>query len=417
MLKKILINKKEYIGEIFIFIGIMILIKVSFSRSDFFLEYFENLSLDENRLILTAFVVVLIGYGIIFFENIKSINRWHIFFIGILSIICLIAPPLLSRDVGAYLLGAKNFVWFHLNPYFVSLNFIQDSLWVKELGQIWWLKYPYAYGPAFLLITSISILPNPLHLIEAVYFYKIIVFLAYIFSIFIFSKIVKELKLNKTLIFLYAINPAILINGLFDGHNEIFIIVMLLCLIYFFVIKKEIKSYLFWLIAVFIKYNVIIFLPVFWNEKAKINFKKVFFSSLFLGASFVVFFWLLGFTSEVVLNNFLIMKSQLQNCLYRCSPIISITDMIAGDLSGFLRILIFIFFYLYFLFKFIINGDNKLKFIFWTYLTLVFTLVRWISPWYVLPIIPIGILLGEKKYHIITFLITIYSLLHFFGIV
>lgn len=408
---------KRFLVLFFLLASFALILGISFSRSDFFYEHIENFNPGKISLTLEAFIFVLFGYGLLMFsKNDKKLEKREIAVIILIFIFSFLIPPFLSRDVGAYLIGAKNLVWYHANAYLVNLDSISSNIWLKELGPVWWLKYPYPYGPLFLAIASISVLPNFAHLIGAVYSYKIIVLLAYILSIIIFSKITKELALNRFLILLYALNPAILINGLSEGHTEIFTILALLGSVYFFLIKKDLKSYFFWVAAVFVKYNALIFLPIFWKKNLKISLKNIILSSLFIFFAFLVVFGSFGFNLETAMNNFFIMKGQLQSCLYRCSPVISITDMIAGDYSGYLRMAIFSILYAYFFFRFIFRSDNQLKFIFWTYLALIFVFVRWVSPWYVLPVIPIGLMLEGKKYQILTFSLTAYSLLHFFGL-
>jgi hypothetical protein len=401
----------------FLLFNFAFLFKISYFRQNFFYEHIENLSLNRIILVLVAFLGLLLGYGLLFFEKKSRLNRKEIAVIILIFIFILITPPFLSRDVGAYLIGARNFIWFHANAYLTNLNGVAGNSWLGELGDVWWLNYPYPYGPVFLAIASLSVLPNFAHLIGAVYFYKLIVFLAYILSVIIFAKITKILSLDKFLIFLFALNPAILVNGAMEGHNEIFVVLFLLAAVYSIVRGKNGKGYSFWLASVFVKYNALIFLPIFWKKKDKFSIKRMLFSGTG-AASALVLTIIVFFRRDAgnFIHNAGIMKSQLQNCLYLCSPAASIFDLMAGRFSGLVRLILFSLIYFFLLFRFLLRGDNFLKFMFWSFLAIVFVLTMWISPWYVLTVIPVGLLIDEKKYRAFVFVLTAYSLLHFFSL-
>ena len=161
---------------------------------------------------------------------------------------------------------------------------------------------------------------------------------------------------------------------------------------------------------------MLIFLPIFWKKNSTISLKKIIISSLIVCFVMVAVFYCIGFDVKMVMDNFFATKSFLQECLYRCSPIISITDLLTGGSGGLLRAVVFLVAYVYVLFVFIIKNNYPLKFIFWTYLILIFVLVRLLTPWYVLPLIPVGLMVGDKKYQFAVFLLTAYSLLNFFGL-
>lgn len=402
---------------LFLLFNFIFLFGISVSRSDFFYEHIENFDQPNVSLTLLIFIFILFGYGLLFFKGKEELNKNSIACFILIVVFSFITPPFLSRDVGAYLLGAKNIVWFHVNPYLVSLDSISANGWIRELGDVWWLKYPYPYGPLFLVIASIAVLPNFAHLISAVYSYKFIVFIAYLISVWIFSKIVKELSLHKFSVILYALNPAILVNGVAEGHNEIFIILFMLLSVYFILKGNNYKSYFSWIAAAFIKYSVFIFLPIFWKKYNKFLTKNIFASIsgiIIFFALFVIIFF--SQNPRDFVNNILIMKGQLGVCLYRCSPVVSVADILAGGLSDVLRLALFCLLYTFFFFKFLVQNDNFIKFLFWSFLSLIFVLTRWVSPWYVLVIIPIGLLIDDKKYQTMVFFLTTYSLVHFFGI-
>lgn len=407
----------RFISIFLIFVNVVFLFVISFTRSDFFYEHIENFRLDKISLVLMSFLLLLFFYGLLFFEKKDKLSIKEKILIYLIFGFLIITPPFLSRDTGAYLLGARNFVFFHVNPYLVGLDAVNENIWLKQLGQIWTLKYPFAYGPVFLAIISFSVLPNFANLIGAVYFYKIMVFIAYLLSVFIFHKIIKRMSIDPFLTILYAINPAILINGVAEGHNEIFVILFLLAAFYLLMRGENNKSFISWAASVFIKYNVLVLLPIFWKEGNQFSIRKILISVFSIGTIFalmvVIFF---GSDASVLIGNFMIMKGQLSMCIYRCFPSTSVMDLLAGDFAGILRLLVFLAVYGLCFYKYLIRENNALKFSFWALLDLVFILSRWISPWYVLVAIPIGLLIDDDKYKIAVYFLTTYSLVHFFGI-
>jgi hypothetical protein len=255
----------RFAALLFLLLNFVLISSISLTRGNFFYEHFENFSPDKISLVLVAFIFVLLAYCILFFEKKEKFSKKEIIAIVLILFFSFLTPPFLSRDISGYLIGGRNFVWFHVNPYSIGLNSVSANAWLAELGEGGWLRHPFSYGPIFLIVASFSVLLNFAHLISAVYFYKLFVFIAYALSVVVFAKLTKALSLNYYLFVLFALNPAILINGLVDGHNEVFIILLLLLAIYFIIKKNDYRGYLFWIISVFIKYNTVIFLPIFWK--------------------------------------------------------------------------------------------------------------------------------------------------------
>ena len=162
---------------------------------------------------------------------------------------------------------------------------------------------------------------------------------------------------------------------------------------------------------------MLIFWPVFWKRDKEFSLKKFLFSFAlmitFLFLEVAIFFRWNIFN---LVANILIMKEQLQMCIYSCFIAKSAIELLAGPFSGFLQLGLFSLIYFLLFFKFVVQKDDFLRFIFWSFLAMVFILTSWISPWYVLPAMPVGLLIGDEKYKSMVLLLTIYSLVHFFGL-
>lgn len=73
---------------------------------------------------------------------------------------------------------------------------------------------------------------------------------------------IHKITKKKMLVLLYALNPIILLEGLMDVHNEIFMITLILCAIYYTIRKKNLwHAVLFLALATAVKYFAILLLP------------------------------------------------------------------------------------------------------------------------------------------------------------
>ena len=388
------------------------LLMISLSRQNLFLEHLENFPIEKLSLVLGICLVLLVGYYVLVFGSQSFSPQFLRLLVCLVWLTLFLAFPFLSRDIFSYVLPARNFVWLGQNPYHVPVG-SDLNLWTKELGNLWWLNFPSAYGPIFLLISSLAVLPHLSSLMATVYIYKTLVLLGCVFSVIFFKKINELLGGRNLNVYLFALNPALLIHGLLDGHNEIFVTLFLLLSIYLFLRGKNTRSYFGLLSAILVKFSALIFLPVFWFKEKKVALKEVFLTVGATGLSFLLFFFIfrlnLGDLSRVTFFS-------SAGCLYACSPMIIITEVLFKGNAVPIRLVFWIFLYIFLIWRFLWKENNFLKFIFWSYTLMLFTYVKWLGPWYPVLVLPIGLLIGGKLYKVATYLLTAYSLLHFWGI-
>lgn len=210
----------------------LLLLTVSFSRSSVFTEQFENFSQEKAQVILIAFIFLVFGYYIILFNKSTVRLKTAITIIIPIAFFYYLILPLLSIDSATYSVIARNFIWFNLNPYTNPIGNLVNP-WIKQIGDIWGLHYPSPYGPVFLLITIPGVIYKNISLIGSIYMYKILILIAYFLNLRLLYLLVKPTQ-KKEAILLYGLNPAIMINILIDGHNEIFISLVLLIALYFY---------------------------------------------------------------------------------------------------------------------------------------------------------------------------------------
>jgi len=380
----------------------------SWSRDNYYAYQLENFTPSEVAIVFYFFYFLLASYTILCLIKIKEWRpNIYIFFIALFFLA--FAPPILSLDTGAYVLGAKNFISINNRAYVEAIS--GASIWSSQLNNVWWLDYPTVYGPVFLSIVSPSLLFSYYGLLSVILGYKLIVLLSFLLLICIFNRILKIKKIDSKTIYLLALNPALLINWILEGHNDIYVSLGLLGLVLFLEKKDEMSGWMVFFLSIFIKYTSIIFSPVLFISKNKVDVKKILIFFLIAFSAFFLFFRLSGLAPLDLSDNLFF----INRCFYKCTPIVYFVS-IFGCYQDIIRFIIFTLTYVFLLWRYLYLEWNYLKFIFWASASLFFIQTAWLTPWYPTIIIPIGLLINEKKYLYLVILITGYSLLHYIGI-
>jgi hypothetical protein len=382
---------------------------LSFTRQNYFLEHFENFSLFKYRLIFVLFVLIYWGYYLLYkkYQKERVISRKTLIFISVVIILLFITPPVFSRDIGTYLLTARNFFEFHIDPFFLPLNYPKNP-WSAELSNIYWTNFPSPYGPLFLFFVVPAVIFKIKSLFVSIYIYKIIVVGAYLLSVYIFKKL--SPKNANSLWLLFALNPAILIHVLVDGHSDVFPMLFLLLSLCFLEANKWRNGLLAIVVSSLVKFNTAIFLPIYWLKKNKFSLSRIITSTLSIMVPLVAFVVIHNTNYPVLFRMFNTL------CLYSCSPFIRFSNLIFKNQAGQFRSVTFLFAYSAIFYIFLVKKKETLQFIFWSFTALLFLDISLLTPWYPILIIPIGLLINTKSYRVAVFLITFYSLFHFFGL-
>ena len=109
-----------------------------------------------------------------------------------------------------------------------------------------------------MLITNLYSVFSGNSIFAAIYVYKLMAFLIFILSVFLIKKITN----NDLYVMLFGLNPYILYQFLANGHNDFYVIFLLLLAIYLFKVKnKKELSVACLAIATSIKYYPVLFVP------------------------------------------------------------------------------------------------------------------------------------------------------------
>ncbi len=395
----------------------LLLAWMSINRGAFFTVFYEHLPV-VSRLILFLMLAALAWIGALLVQCIMqdyfSLKRWHLGFYVILISVFFLEVPLFSRDYEAYFISAKNWALFGMDPYRTLLHDFASNPWRDYIADIW--NGVSIYGPWFnLLMFGIAMLPG-FNLLVHLYVYKVVILITFLISIYLVRMLSRQLHLNDKAYLLYALNPSVLLHFVSEVHNDVFTLTLLLASLVYFTRPTRLnsaKASLFFAFAASVKYVHIILMPLFWFKDTKLNVRNIFIS--LLG---IVVVWGVG---ALILPNFLgpFLEGRYNDyasaCLYFCNPFIVGISLLLGKSGLIVRLSLYVLSYLYFSFAFLYKTNQPLKFIFWVYSFLYLLLITWVTPWALVCSILFAILLSKERFYLyLSFVLTAYSLFHYF---
>lgn len=393
--------------------GFAILLAISWHRSSFFQSNIETFTETQRTAVLYVFLGLLAIYALITYiiSRMPAFSlRKTILFSMPFVLLLVSTPPLLSTDTAIYAVKAKNFVQFHKSPYETSPV---DPSWRDEIGTMPWAEAGSLYGPLFyimmipfggLFFASASV---------TVFAYKIFLIPLFLASIWLMDKLLKHLHAPPHFLLLYALNPALLVNGIMEGHNDMLVLFSLLALFYFFKDTRHAKSMAVFGASVAVKFVTVILLPIFWLKHRTFRWKQLTAAlcviAVMIGAGTVVF----GFPLSDIAGK--LQARETLPCLYHCSPYVALTNAVAGTDAQTVRLLSFIIAYLWILSNFLMKKYEPIQFSFWALASLIFIYASWITPWYLIILFPLALFYARDRLYATAFwTLTLYSLLSYF---
>ena len=213
-----------------------------------------------NHLSMLVFVII---YGFIFFKTVfpdfnfpkfksftekQTPSQNDLSWLIAIAFISTLMLPANSSDIFGYISFGEQIVHYHQNPYSEILTSIENWRLDPLLGNMRWEYNPSPYGPVFTLICKffVSISWNSLWL--SFFIFKIFNFICYLLLIYIFHHTLKyfptvhfghsfsqETKIWNTdrVLYLVALNPLLIIQGLWNGHNDLLLAVLAFASVFF----------------------------------------------------------------------------------------------------------------------------------------------------------------------------------------
>ena len=412
-------NKSKILKPLFIIVSVMFVIPSIIyllqNKTVFLFNEYMNFFLnDTNRFIQAiTYIVLLTILTILYFLIIK--NRKKIFkstksiylFIGISAFIFIFVLPFMSSDVFYYLGIGRLDSEYGQNPYYTTImqfvdenggigKYIEnDTVLIQGYANVW-TDTTVVYGPVWTFICKIIAGITFGNIDFALFIFKLISVALHILNCHLIYKITNK----KIFVLIYGLNPFILLEGIANAHNDLYIITFVFTSLYFLLKKKNIcLSILFLAIATSIKYFTILLLPFiliyhFRNEKSLTRLKKC----IIYGIIFVIFVgitYLLYVQDLTVFNGIATQQDKVAESIYVISNIIDDQFNNIQGLSSLINIVAMILFIITYIFTRIADlVKDKIKFreemniANYFLLAFIFVLITNFQPWYLMWLIP-----------------------------
>lgn len=364
-----------------------------------------------------AAILLLAAYGMIVWSSIRgetlSRRAWIIGFFTLL-VLCLAIPPFFSVDTAGYSIIGRGLLAGR-NPYLRTLSELQPA-WAAALGGLRWLRFPSIYGPSFALLAALVMLV-PVHgLLAAALVWKLAAAGAFVLSVVCLRKIVILQRLPAWIVPAYAFNPAVLFQGVIEGHNDVFMLACLLGAAYLYLKRAHLRGAALTGAAVAMKFFPVILLPMYLldGERWRTKLGRIACAAGVFLASAAPF----GFPLAAIATN-LALQLRLP-CFHFCSPIVDAADLSIGAQASIVRTAAALGLYAVIAYRFHAatkrgkDPSAPIAYIFWTLSVFMFVQVRSLTPWYPILLVPFGLLLSRKRLYLaLTFAATAYTFLQF----
>ena len=224
------------------------------------------------------------------FQSEKCVYKY----IFCIAFIFVFVMPFWCSDIFYYLGIGRLGGYYHQNPYYTdiksyfdnsNIDLVKDTLMQKGYNNFW-SNTTVVYGPVWTIICSIVAILSFGNLDFGLLLFKIINLGIHMGNCYLLYKLSKK----KIFPLMYGLNPFILIEGIANVHNDIFVVFFMLLSIFFLIKRKNlIISLLALALATDIKYFSILLLPllIIYRYKDE-NVKKRFVKCIEYGVIFVL---------------------------------------------------------------------------------------------------------------------------------
>lgn len=218
--------------------------------------------------------------------------RWQNNYLAIISrVILLFSIPLLSDDIYRFIWDGSQ-ILHGINPFIykpkelMSFNYdwVDTLLFQKMNSQNYFSIYP----PINQFIFMLSAIPGKGNLLASVTIIRIVIMLFDFGNIYFIRKLLAYFKKDEKLVFIYALNPLVILEFTGNLHFEALMIFFTLWSVWLLLNNKWILSSVILGLAVCTKLLPIIFLPLFIKY---IGWKKTIYAGLICGFVVLILFF------------------------------------------------------------------------------------------------------------------------------
>lgn len=233
---------------------------------------FQYIGFFNRPLSSLIYILLLLLFASLYFFTLLRVKRDQISkkaLLGIIlstSIILTFSYNAFSYDIFNYIFDAKIVTHYNENPYLhKALDYTGDPM----LSFMRWTHRVYPYGPVWLALTiPVSYLGFGFF-IPTFFLFKILSLSFYLIGVLFLYRLAKLVSREKALFItsLFALNPLVIYEGLISSHLDIVMTSLMIAAIYFLFQKKNIKSYVFLVFSIGIKFATVFLLPIFIFKK------------------------------------------------------------------------------------------------------------------------------------------------------
>jgi len=365
-----------------------------------------------NELFYIMLAIILIalffaGYKLVQSNEISQpeIIKWTVIF----SFLMAIAIPWHSSDLYGYIARGAQQSLYHQNPYLSTVDAIHGHKLNSLFFNCIWADTPTTYGPIFVYLTKAIV-----YLSNNSFLYSFINFKLLNLTVFLFFIWLLTLLKDTKNIYLIGWNPLILIQGLWNCHNDLLSGVLIFVSLYLFAKDKNncFLGMFFLIIAAGVKFVSLLLIPIIcfhylFKEKFKWSTLVNLSLGLLAGVMFILLFsldymvpieqLLNGSLNKIVSNVGLVHKSLIAlifTVIKYCCEFLNLNCDL-GFIQNFVRCFIYLGFVLFYFFVLLKKqSDIVFNSILVLFVFFAFTIAKFHS-WYLLNLIVLLPLLND----------------------
>lgn len=218
----------------------------------------NNLAYHERpeATVIFSVILVLLFAGFLYFLK----NPPKIWVIGVVTLILVFSYPALTYDLFNYIATAKVTYTYHENPYVVMPIEIPNE---PNLAFTRAANKLALYGPVWVLFTAVPHYLGGDKIWQTVIVFKLMNALVYLGFCYFVWRVTK----NITNVIFFALNPLVLIELLMNGHNDLYMMALVLAGLYFWRKGSKITGGILFVASWFIKEATVVLTPLFFLRK------------------------------------------------------------------------------------------------------------------------------------------------------
>ncbi len=232
----------------------------------------------------------------------KSFQKINYTLAVVLRVVLLASFPLLSDDVYRFIWDGSQLL-HGINPFAFTptelMAFNYDWTDTNLFDQMNSPNYYSVYPPINQLAFLLSAIPGKGNLLYSIVILRGIILLFDLGNIYLIKKLLSHFKKNENFVFLYALNPLVIIELTGNLHFEVAMIFFTLLSVWLLLKHKWILASIALGLAVCTKLLPLIFLPLFIKH---IGFRKTIYAAMIVGITVAVLFLPLIYNIELAEN-------------------------------------------------------------------------------------------------------------------